>query len=412
MSDYLSRREAVKLLGVKPQTLYSYASRGLVESVRVESGSKEHYYLRADIEKLRLRASARAGHGPAAAAALRYGDPVISSAITELSATGHRYRGYRVSEIASRCSFEQIAGLLWTGKLDAGAQTWGGAQSPSLAVQHFARQIQAGNDEQSILTLFAVHVLDCSVGRPLQSPLAAARAIVQRLAGCFGYYGSAGRFYRMRARESIAEAVLHASSLPVDDASCRSLDGLLGVLADYELASATFAARVVASCGADLTACVAAGIESSAASLREHRRVARLLDGVRTIGTLRKRIDAFRREGEAPPGFQPGLYHADDPRTAILLSFARAGRHKRKLTEIISEFVANDAPRRGLHTRSVLGTVTFDMAFGFPTGSRPALFLLARTAGWIAHAIEQSGAGPRLRPRAVFREDAHANTDI
>ena len=60
----------------------------------------------------------------------------------------------------------------------------------------------------------------------------------------------------------------------------RALDGALVLLADYELASATFVARIAASCGANLSACIVAAIESSAGSVREHRRVERLLNGV------------------------------------------------------------------------------------------------------------------------------------
>jgi citrate synthase len=45
------------------------------------------------------------------------------------------------------------------------------------------------------------------------------------------------------------------------------------------------------------------------------------------------------------------------------------------------------------------GAVT---ALGLPQGSAFALFLVARSVGWIAHAIEQYETGELIRPRARY----------
>ena len=75
----LSAKEAAEVLGVKAQTLYAYASRGLVR--RVGAG-KRRRYLAEDVERLRTRQRARSGHGPVAAAALSFGEPVLDTSIT------------------------------------------------------------------------------------------------------------------------------------------------------------------------------------------------------------------------------------------------------------------------------------------------------------------------------------------
>ena len=409
VSDYLTSREAVTLLGVKAQTLYAYASRGLVQSVPVRSGSKERYYLRSDVEKLRIRATARSGHGPAAAGALRYGEPVIASEITELTPNGHEYRGYLAADLARRCSFEQVATLLWTGTLDAAPAFWHLSQVLPELEAGFSRQILATESDQSIVQLFAAHALACEVGLLDAAPLATGRTLVRRFAGCFGYFAPYARYRAIRKGETIAAAVLKASELPVEASALRALDGALAILADYELASATFVARIAASCGANLSACIVAAIESSAGSVREHRRVESLLNGVRSIRMLRERVDAFRESGEVPPGFQPGLFAADDHRAAILLELARLGGKGRKLVEIVDEFLAIDAKGLGLYAKAPLGSVVFAQALGLPSGASPGVFLLARTAGWVAHVLEQAAGGARLRPRAEFRrrKDAH-----
>ena len=83
----MDAREAARILGVKVATLYSYASRHWVRSF--PSGRhREKRYLRDDLERLRHRADARLGHEAVAAGALRWGEPVLSSALTEIRPGG------------------------------------------------------------------------------------------------------------------------------------------------------------------------------------------------------------------------------------------------------------------------------------------------------------------------------------
>jgi hypothetical protein len=54
----LGAAEAAALLGVKPQTLYAYASRGLLRRV---GGGKRRRYLLEDLQRLQARQRARSG---------------------------------------------------------------------------------------------------------------------------------------------------------------------------------------------------------------------------------------------------------------------------------------------------------------------------------------------------------------
>src|SRR5215468_8334746 len=116
-------REAARILGVKVATLYSYASRRWVRSF--PSGlHREKRYSRDDLERLRHRADARLGHEAVAAGALRWGEPVLSSAVTEIRPDGPWYRGHSVLQLARSCGFEPVAELLWTGALPAAPGPW------------------------------------------------------------------------------------------------------------------------------------------------------------------------------------------------------------------------------------------------------------------------------------------------
>ena len=77
---WLTAAEAASALGVQQRSLYAYVSRGMVRSV--PGTGKQHLYAAADLERLRARRDARAGHGAVAAGALQFGEAVLYSAIT------------------------------------------------------------------------------------------------------------------------------------------------------------------------------------------------------------------------------------------------------------------------------------------------------------------------------------------
>src|ERR1700677_3202122 len=186
---YVTSREAIALLDVKLETLYAYVSRGLVHSVPVNDGSKERLYLRADIEKLRLRAEARSGHGAVAADAMHYGQPVITSEITELTAEGPKYRGYLATDLAERMPFENVARLLWTGRLDIAVAATPQPHPLPANIDVLCRDIYARYGDNSILRLFATYVFACGMDEPDTGHHLAALRMMVGLTGFFGYLG-------------------------------------------------------------------------------------------------------------------------------------------------------------------------------------------------------------------------------
>jgi citrate synthase len=402
--DYVTSREAIALLDVKLQTLYAYVSRGLIHSAPVNDGSKERLYLRADIEKLRLRAEARSGHGAVAADAMHYGQPVITSEITELTDAGPKYRGYLATDLAESVLFENVARLLWTGTLDLTVAATPQPLPLPANIDVLCRDIYARYGDNSILRLFATYVFACGMDEPDTGHQLAALRMMYGLTGFFGYLSPHKQYRNPEPGESMAQAVLRSCGLDRDDAQVRALNAVLVLLADYELASATFVARVAASSAADVNACIVAAIESSSGWVVEHRRVERLLDGVTSEAELKARLEPFREGGDLPPGFQPNLYASHDPRTSPLLDLARRGRNAH-VTESVMAFLAGEGARVGLHAKAMLGLEVFARALNLPRGAVPGVFLLARTAGWVAHILEQYTSETPLRPRAKFVSD-------
>ncbi|MCW5635168.1 MAG: helix-turn-helix domain-containing protein, partial [Rubrivivax sp.] len=109
----LSSKEAAAWLGIKLETLYAYASRGLVKGLPGARG-RGRRYRREDLEPLRVRSA-----GPAAGA-LRYGEPVLETGITRITPDGPAYRGRLATDLVREGrSFEAVAELLWTGQWPA-----------------------------------------------------------------------------------------------------------------------------------------------------------------------------------------------------------------------------------------------------------------------------------------------------
>src|ERR1051325_11159221 len=121
---WVDARSAARHLGISVRSLYAYVSRGQVRSVPGERG-RPRLYLFADLERLRVRRDARAGHGAVAAGALRWGEPELDSAITAITPRGPAYRGRLATELAEAgAHFENVAELLWSGYLPTEPVLW------------------------------------------------------------------------------------------------------------------------------------------------------------------------------------------------------------------------------------------------------------------------------------------------
>src|SRR5215813_7375247 len=132
---YVSRQEAIKVVGVKPQTLYSYVSRGLVRRY-VGDGGRSSAYNFQDLQRLKARSLARSGHGPAAANAIHWGEPVLSTAITKITERGPLYGEHLAIDLARRNHrFESVAEYLWAGTALADDVIWCRGKHASLGRQ-------------------------------------------------------------------------------------------------------------------------------------------------------------------------------------------------------------------------------------------------------------------------------------
>ncbi len=398
-SSFLTAAQACRLLGIRPATLYSYVSRGLLESHPAEKAGRKRRYARDDVVRLKARHDARSGHAPVAASALRWGEPVLDSAVTEITPDGPSYRGrLAIDLVRAGEPFESVAELLWTGALPGAHPAWPaparfgrvptgpGARTPLPRLPALLSAIAAGDE-----TRFAV------AG---DRELARARAIVAALP----FIVSPERYGRASRTGAIAVRICELIGRGATDARVRAVDAALVASADHELNVSSFATRVVASAGADLHACLAAAAAGLTGPLHggANDRVEGLLDDIGRVGSAQRALEARARRGEPLPGLGHTLYPGGDPRATALLEVAARLANKDETVRLLRSVARAGDRYFGLRPTLDLGLVAVASALGAPRGTAGAFFAIGRSAGWVAHVIEQREAGHLLRPRARY----------
>jgi citrate synthase len=396
---------AAALLGIRRATLYAYVSRGLVRSVPAVDG-RSRRYLRSDLDTLRARRDAHAGHGAAAAGAMRWGEPVLESALTHITPAGPRYRGWSALALAEAVSFEAAAELLWTGALPGRPPRWR-ADDLGVPVRRLAALLPAAARplDAMMLALAALEVAATSRGDASEeAAMARGRTLVRRLVASVALPGRPGRLRAALAAETVAESLLVAFGAPVSPPRVRATEAALILVADHELNPSSFAARIPASVGADLHAALGAAIQALSGPL--HGAAADFVEAMvaeaRGPGGAIRVVGERLRRGESVPGFGHRLYPGGDPRAAPLLAHAETLAPRSAAVRTVRAFA--DAMALAAQERPTvdLGLCALAAALGLPPGGAVALFAAGRTAGWIAHALEQRRAGFALRPRARY----------
>src|SRR6516165_7221410 len=376
----LSARQTADRLGIKLDTLYAYVSRGRLRSVMVP-GTRERRYRGEDVEALLdARSGARPPPGPDPEALM----PVIGSSICLIENGRFYYRGQDAVRLSDSATLEEIAKLLW---LDDAGSELADASGPSRSA---AALTASGLIERCQIRLTALGdedlpALDVTRARVTRT----GRRILRELTACV--------VPTLPSPEPI-----HLRLAAAWRAGADLLRRCLVLIADHELNPSTFVARCVASTGATPYAVVAAAL--SALSGRFHGGETERAEGL--LRELREGDDPMSvmagrlARGERLPGFGQPLYPEGDPRaTAILAALAQAAPEANAL--------AVTAAETGLRLIGRRPNVDFALAamaigLGLPRDAALGLFVIGRTVGWIAHAIEQYESGVLIRPRARY----------
>lgn len=364
----LTTAEAAARLGVKPDTLYAYVSRGLLSSTR-GTGGRASTFDAAEVDALATRRGAT--RRPTGVA------ETITTRLTLLEDDEVFFRGLRATDLARSETPERVAALLWLGSLDAPLPEPDPDVGPvrELVARMPGRPRPTDRLRVAVATLAALDPWRFDL-----DPAAVVATAMRCLRGMVAALGEGGLW-----------PALVTGNAPEPPEVLRTA---LVLLADHGLAASTMAARVAASARAHPYAVVSAGLGAldgpvhGTASTAAFRFLAEALDDPETAVAERLRA------GERLPGFGHSIYRARDPRAAVLLELI-PGTEAAGLVERLTAAVAD---RPGVFPNVDLALAAVQHAHGMRPEAGEAIFAVARTVGWIAHALEQY-ADPGLRFR-------------
>jgi citrate synthase len=438
-SEWISAAEAASRLGIKQATLYSYVSRGVLTRRRASdggagagrgAGGKGSRFDPGEVEELARRGRPRRPPGLAGL--------VIESGVTEIADDRLWFRGLDALDLARDWDFEDVCELLWDVRPrpgDAGPASAGldpaGPESPRPGAGEWRAApaaLAAGTAAQAALppgtfplerlqvivpALAAADPLRLQFGPPAVA--AAGRAIIAGLVDCLPAAGAQDQPAAPGAGKPPAAAGIPARLWPrlcPDDPAPGLLDALraaLILLADHELAASTLAARVAASVRADPYAVVATGLGAVGGALHGGASLGAetMLAAAQDAAAAPRVVGELLRRGERVPGFGHFVYRGGDPRAGLLLAMVRSAVPASPRLAVVDAVLA-EMHRRSLPEPNIdFALAVLASCAGMIRGAGEVIFAVARTAGWLAHALEEYTARTPLRPRAVYTGPAH-----
>ncbi|MEV6540713.1 citrate synthase/methylcitrate synthase [Streptomyces sp. NPDC051665] len=194
-----------------------------------------------------------------------------------------------------------------------------------------------------------------------------------------------------------------------DKQQARAIEQYLISTIDHGFNASTFTARVIASTGADVAACLVGAVGALSGPLHGGA-PSRALDTLDAIGTP-DRIDPWIRErvlaGDRIMGFGHAIYRTEDPRSRMLREVAQqfGGPRVEFAVEVerqVEAILAELKPGRELHTNVEFYAGLVMELCGLPREMFTPTFAAARVVGWSANVVEQAEDSKIIRPVARY----------
>jgi citrate synthase len=327
--------------------------------------------------------------------------------------------GYAVEELAARYTSEEVACLLWHGRLPTSTELASFKQQLAVnrALPEATLDLLQAAAARSVPTMDALRMAIASLDLDL-TPERLEIGLVARTPTIIAAYG------RLRQGEEplpphpdldhAANYLYMLHGQPPNPAQVRGLETYLNTVSDHGLNASTFTARIIVSTDSDVVSAVTGAI-GALKGPKHGGAPGPALDMVFEIGTaeqaepyLRAKLD----KGERLMGFGHRVYKVRDPR-AVVLSQAAAEMYQAggdmalyELAQVVEEtavrLLSEYKPGRNLQTNVEFYTALLLHGLGLPTDLFTPTFALGRMAGWIAHCREQQASNRLIRPLSRY----------
>jgi citrate synthase len=329
------------------------------------------------------------------------------------------YDGYDIRDLAKSSTFEEVAYLLWYGRLPTTEQL--GALKERLAVLRELPASLAARIDSMPASATPMDVLRTAVSelalfepeetRPGPSSIGGAQRLTAVLPSILG------QFHRRRAglpaigarpKLSAAAYLLYALlDREPSDLEARAMDVALILHADHELNASTFSARVTASTLSDLYSAVTSAVGTLKGPLHggANERVMELLDEIGSPDRAEEVVKDKLARHERIMGFGHRVYKVEDPRATILREWSRRlGEAKGNLRyyELLRQVEEVVQREKGLYPNVDLYSGSVYTLMGIPHDLFTPVFAASRVSGWTAHVLEEYTDLRLIRPTAKY----------
>jgi citrate synthase len=322
--------------------------------------------------------------------------PVLESALTQIADGRLTYRGQDATKLARSHSFEEVAALLWGGTLLITSD----------------RMVEDSDISQQ-LDIIEPERLEPVARMQVLLPLIGAGDVAAYDLRSEAVMRAGWRWLRLFVRvagadvateDTIAGQLAHGWGSDAADAE-RLLNAALILCADHELNVSSFTVRCIASARAPLYAALSGGLSALLGTKHGGSSLAveALLDEAELRGPA-VAVGNYLRRGAALPGFGHRLYPPPlgDPRASCLLDLLAAADPDASAIELGRATVDAVASAIDEGPNVELALVVLARWLGRPPGTALTLLALGRTAGWVAHALEEYARDQLIRPRAKY----------
>ena len=331
------------------------------------------------------------------------------------------YRGYDIHELAGKASFEEVAYLLWRGRLPSPAELddlrgrLGTNRELPEAVVATLRALPADAEPMDALRT-GVSALGASAHGlfddvpDLDEAIALAARVPTILA----------TFFRLRQGQepiaprpdlNTAQSYLYQLfGREPEPRHWRPLDVYLVLLADHGMNASTFTARVIASTQSDLCSAITGAVGALKGPLHggAPSKVLDMLNAIGTVENVEPWLTAALDRGDRLMGFGHRVYKAEDPRAEILRGMAEEASDpgfyalSKTTEERALALLEERKPGRRLYTNVEFYSAAVLAAVGLPGDMFTPTFAVSRSVGWSAHVLEQVANNRLIRPQSEF----------
>lgn len=376
MASWMTLEEVRSLLGVRAQTIYAYVSRGQIGVSPDPAGSRRSLYRGEDVINLAKKKQRGRKRETLATNTMFGGEPSIPTSISTFAKGLLYYRGKDAVSLSETATLEDAARLLW-------------GADPALSFPSRAGELPEIPPGRSRAFIALASI--AASGHSTHGRIA--KVLHEEAASLVGYLATA---LGALDREDIPLHSRLALGWGQGEDVAQLLRKAMVLLADHELTSSTFAARIAASTGASLPACLLAGLATFTGPLHGDAsgRVRALFDEVERNDADRV-VDRYLSSAIPIPGFGHHLYPDGDPRAvALMKAFDLPGEIARFIDKVVS--------LTGLQPNIDAVLAALVARYRLPGDAAFALFAIARSVGLLAHGMEQLEVGMVLRPRGRY----------